>query len=147
MKGKSGENLLQLLELRLDNIVYRLGLASSRAEARQLVTHGHFTVNGKKVNIPSYITKANDVIAVRESSRKSPKFQDLANRSVPAWLSFNADALVDGGPASCQCRCRHRGLGNPLCRAGVQVICGLIAWPRRKKEEKMIEIKKPDSNA
>ena len=93
MKGKSGENLLQLLELRLDNIVYRLGLASSRAEARQLVTHGHFTVNGKKVNIPSYITKANDVIAVRESSRKSPKFQDLANRSVPAWLSFNADAL------------------------------------------------------
>jgi small subunit ribosomal protein S4 len=93
MKGKSGEILLQLLELRLDNIVYRLGLASSRAEARQLVTHGHFTVNGKKVNIPSYITKANDVIAVRESSRKSPKFQDLANRSVPAWLSFNADAL------------------------------------------------------
>ena len=93
MKGKSGENLLQMLELRLDNIVYRLGLASSRAEARQLVTHGHFTVNGKKVNIPSYITKANDVIAVRESSRKSPKFQDLANRSVPAWLSFNADAL------------------------------------------------------
>ena len=93
MKGKSGENLLQLLELRLDNIVYRLGLASSRAEASQLVTHGHFTVNGKKVNIPSYITKANDVITVRESSRKSPKFQDLANRSVPAWLSFNADAL------------------------------------------------------
>ncbi|MCK9251618.1 MAG: 30S ribosomal protein S4 [Clostridiales bacterium] len=93
MKGKSGENLLQMLELRLDNIVYRIGLASSRAEARQLVTHGHFTVNGKKVNIPSYITKANDVITVRESSRKSPKFQDLANRSVPAWLSFNADAL------------------------------------------------------
>ena len=93
MKGKSGENLLQMLELRLDNVVYRLGLASSRAEARQLVTHGHFTVNGKKVNIPSYITKANEVIAVRESSRKSPKFQDLASRPVPAWLSFNADAL------------------------------------------------------
>ena len=93
MKGKSGENLLQMLELRLDNVVYRLGLASSRAEARQLVTHGHFTVNGKKVNIPSYITQANEVIAVRESSRKSPKFQDLASRPVPAWLSFNADAL------------------------------------------------------
>ena len=93
MKGKSGENLLQMLELRLDNVVYRLGLASSRAEARQLVNHGHFTVNGKKVNIPSYITKANEVIAVRESSRKSPKFQDLASRPVPAWLSFNADAL------------------------------------------------------
>jgi small subunit ribosomal protein S4 len=93
MKGKSGENLLQLLELRMDNIVYRMGFASSRAEARQLVTHGHFTVNGKKVNIPSYTMKVNDVIAVRETSRKSPKFQELANRPVPPWLSFNAEAL------------------------------------------------------
>ena len=93
MKGKSGENLLLLLELRMDNIVYRMGFASSRAEARQLVTHGHFTVNGKKVNIPSYTMKVNDIIAVRESSRKSPKFQELANRPVPPWLTFNADAL------------------------------------------------------
>jgi small subunit ribosomal protein S4 len=93
MKGKSGENLLQLLELRMDNVVYRMGFASSRAEARQLVTHGHFTVNGKKVNIPSYTMKVNDVIAVRETSRKSPKFQELANRPVPPWLSFNAEAL------------------------------------------------------
>jgi small subunit ribosomal protein S4 len=93
MKGKSGENLLQLLELRMDNIVYRMGFAASRAEARQLVTHGHFTVNGKKVNIPSYTMKVNDVIAVRETSRKSPKFQELANRPVPSWLTFNADAL------------------------------------------------------
>lgn len=93
MKGKSGENLLQLLELRMDNVVYRMGLASSRAEARQLVTHGHFTVNGKKVNIPSYTMKVNDVIAVRETSRKSPKFQELANRSTPSWLSFNAESL------------------------------------------------------
>lgn len=93
MKGKSGENLLLLLELRLDNVVYRMGLAASRAEARQLVTHGHFTVNGRKVNIPSYTTKANDEIAVRESSRKSPKFQDLISRPVPAWLSVDADAL------------------------------------------------------
>lgn len=93
MKGKSGENLLTLLELRMDNVVYRMGLAASRAEARQLVTHGHFTVNGKKVNIPSYTMKVNDVIAVREASRKSPKFQELSNRPVPSWLSFNAETL------------------------------------------------------
>jgi small subunit ribosomal protein S4 len=93
MKGKSGENLLQLLELRMDNVVYRMGFASSRVEARQLVTHGHFTVNGKKVDIPSYTMKVNDVIAVRETSRKSAKFQELANRSVPPWLTFNADTL------------------------------------------------------
>ncbi len=93
MKGKSGENLLKLLELRLDNIVYRLGFASSRAEARQLVSHAHFTVNGKKVNIPSYTVKVNDVIAVKESSRKSPKFAELAGRPVPAWLSVAEDSL------------------------------------------------------
>lgn len=93
MKGKTGENLLQLLELRMDNVVYRMGLASSRAEARQLVTHGHFEVNGKKVNIPSYTMKVNDVISVRESSRKSPKFEKLSNRPVPPWLSFNPETL------------------------------------------------------
>jgi small subunit ribosomal protein S4 len=93
MKGKSGENLLALLELRLDNVVYRLGLAASRAQARQLVTHGHFTVNGKKVDIPSYTMKAGDVIAVRSTSRKSTAFQDLTSRPLPAWLTFNAEAL------------------------------------------------------
>jgi small subunit ribosomal protein S4 len=93
MKGKSGENLLKLLELRLDNIVYRLGFASSRAEARQLVSHAHFTVNGKKVNIPSYTVKVNDVIAVKETSRKSPKFAELAGRPVPAWLSVAEESL------------------------------------------------------
>lgn len=93
MKGKTGDNLLRLLELRMDNVVYRMGLGSSRAEARQLVTHGHFTLNGKKADIPSMTLKAGDVIAVRESSRKSPKFQDLARRPVPAWLSFNAETL------------------------------------------------------
>ncbi len=93
MKGKTGENLLQLLELRMDNVIYRIGLGASRAEARQLVTHGHFTINGKKADIPSMILKPGDVIAVSESSRKSPKFQELAGRSVPAWLSFNAETL------------------------------------------------------
>lgn len=94
MKGKTGENLLRLLEMRMDNVVYRMGLAASRADARQLVTHGHFTVNGKKANIPSMTLSAGDVVAVRESSRKSPKFADLANRSVPAWLTFNSETLT-----------------------------------------------------
>jgi len=94
MKGKTGENLLRLLEMRMDNVVYRMGLAASRADARQMVTHGHFTVNGKKANIPSMTLSAGDVVAVRESSRKSPKFADLANRSVPAWLTFNSETLT-----------------------------------------------------
>ena len=93
MKGKTGENLLRLLELRFDNVVYRMGLANSRSEARQLVTHGHFTINGKKADIPSMTLKAGDEIAVRESSKKSSKFQDLIRRPVPAWLSFNAETL------------------------------------------------------
>ncbi|NCA98823.1 MAG: 30S ribosomal protein S4 [Clostridia bacterium] len=93
MKGKSGENLLQLLELRFDNVVYRMGFAASRAQARQLVTHGHFVINGKKANIPSMTLKAGDTVAVCESSRKSPKFQDLATRPVPSWLTFNPEQL------------------------------------------------------
>lgn len=72
MSGITGVNLLQLLETRLDNVVYRLGFGTTRAEARQLVNHGHFEVNGKKVNIPSYLVKVGDVITVREKSRKSP---------------------------------------------------------------------------
>lgn len=95
LKGKSGDNLLKLLELRMDNVVYRMGFAASRAEARQLVTHGHFTVNGKKMDIPSVTVKVGDVIAVRESSRKSPKFVNLTNvRPVPAWLTFNNESLT-----------------------------------------------------
>ena len=94
-QGKTGEKLLELLELRFDNVVYRLGLASSRNEARQLVTHGHFTVNGKKANIPSMTLKVGDTIAVKETSRKSPKFETLSNnRPVPAWLSFNEETLT-----------------------------------------------------
>lgn len=93
MHGKSGENLLTLLELRFDNIVYRMGLASSRAEARQLITHGHFAINGKKADIPSMQLSAGDMIEVREGSRKSPKFQDMDRRTVPAWLTFDPEAL------------------------------------------------------
>ncbi|MGB9859980.1 MAG: 30S ribosomal protein S4 [Moorellaceae bacterium] len=89
-KGITGENLLRLLERRLDNVVYRLGFASSRAEARQLVRHGHFTVNGRKVDIPSYLVEPGDEIAVREKSKESPKFKEIASQAVhrtpPAWL-------------------------------------------------------------
>ena len=94
-KGITGENLLILLESRLDNVVFRLGFASSRKEARQLVTHNHFTVNGKKVNIPSYEVKAGDVIKVKEKSTNSPKFQEVKEMSitVPSWLTVDVEKL------------------------------------------------------
>ena len=92
--GITGENLLQILESRLDNVVYRLGFAMSRPEARQLVVHGHFTVNGKKVNIPSYLVSG-DVIAVQQKSKQSEKFKVVAeanaNRPVPAWLEVDRE--------------------------------------------------------
>lgn len=94
-KGITGENLLILLETRLDNVVFRLGFASSRKEARQLVTHGHFTVNGKKVNIPSYEVKAGDVIAVKEKSHSSPKFKEIKDMTitVPSWVTVDVEKL------------------------------------------------------
>lgn len=94
MKGVTGENLLSLLERRLDNVVYRLGFGASRPEARQLVMHGHFTVNGRKVDIPSYTLNEGDVIEVRERSRSSPRFKQLAeaaaSRNTPDWLEQDA---------------------------------------------------------
>ncbi|SES89277.1 30S ribosomal protein S4 [Anaerobranca gottschalkii] len=96
-QGVTGENLLQILESRLDNVVFRLGFATSRTEARQLVTHGHFTVNGKKVDIPSYLTKPGDVIEVKEKSKESPKFKDLrefaATQNLVPWLERDVEAL------------------------------------------------------
>ena len=93
MAGKTGENLLKVLESRLDNVVYRSGFAMSRPEARQLVSHGHFTVNGKPVNIPSYMVKAGDVVAIVEKSMSSDKIKGVleANASRPAlnWLSVD----------------------------------------------------------
>lgn len=89
-KGITGETLLQLLESRLDNVVYRLGFAASRPEARQLVRHGHFTVNGHRVDIPSYLTKVGDVIAVNEKSLESPRIKELLEmaegKTVLGWL-------------------------------------------------------------
>ncbi len=97
MQGVTGENLLALLESRLDNVVYRLGLASSRAEARQLVTQGHFTVNGRKVNIPSFLTKVGQVVAVKEKSRGLDKVKAIVEansaRPIPKWLEMNREAL------------------------------------------------------
>lgn len=96
--GIAGDNLLQILETRLDNIVYRTGLASSRAQARQFVVHGHFTVNGKKVNIPSYLVKEGDVIALCEGDRTEESFKAIieanAGRPVPMWLEYDKTALA-----------------------------------------------------
>lgn len=96
-KGVTGENLLRLLERRLDNTVYRLGFATSRVDARQLVRHGHFTVNGRKTNIPSFLVKVGDLIAVRESSKSSPKLESIAaaigGKTAPKWLEVDKEAL------------------------------------------------------
>ena len=95
-KGITGTILLQILESRLDNVVYRLGLASTRAQARALVSQGHFLVNGKKVNIPSYLTKVGEEIKVKESSASKEIFKQIveenAKRAVPTWLEANKDA-------------------------------------------------------
>ena len=95
-KGKTGETMLSLLERRLDNTAYRLGFGSSRAQARQIVNHGLLTVNGKKVNIPSYQVKIGDVIAVKESKKDYELFKDLKNIKivVPKWLELNASELT-----------------------------------------------------
>ena len=97
MKGITGDNLLSLLERRLDNVVYRLGLASSRAQARQLVRHGHIRVNGKKVNIPSFLVNVGDVITIREKSAEAEHFKALregTGRTLPQWLTMDAENLT-----------------------------------------------------
>jgi small subunit ribosomal protein S4 len=97
MRGITGETLLQLLERRLDNVVYRLGLATSRAQARQLVRHGHFLVNGKKVDIPSYSATPGDVITVLARSQKNPTIEhameEVKGRGIPGWLAFDGGAI------------------------------------------------------
>src|ERR687886_2220106 len=96
-RGITGELLLQLLERRLDNVVYRLGLATSRPQARQLVRHGHFNVNGRKVDVPSYSVKAGDVISVRGGSAQNAVIQhaieEVKGRGIPDWLSFDAGSM------------------------------------------------------
>jgi len=97
-RGVTGETLLQLLERRLDNMAYRIGFATSRSEARQLVRHGHFEVNGRKVDIPSYLVRPGDVVAVRERSRKITRIQEALGlaqrRGVPDWIELTAEAFA-----------------------------------------------------
>ena len=97
-KGRAGENFLSILESRLDNVVYRLGLGSSRAEARQLVRHGHFTVDGKKVNIPSFLVKPGMIISIKESSRQLDKIKGnieaSSARTAPKWLETDASGQL-----------------------------------------------------
>lgn len=98
IEGQAGANLLTLLEQRLDNVVFRMGLSMTRREARQLVSHGHFNVNGKRVDIPSYRIKVGDVISLREGSKKSVKFQEIVEatngRLIPTWLDVNKESLT-----------------------------------------------------
>lgn len=97
MKGNTGENLITCLESRLDNVVYRMQLARTRRESRQLVSHCHFTVNGKKVNISSYRVKVGDIIALNDKSKDTPKFKEIIEinkgRAIPTWLKFDKDKL------------------------------------------------------
>ncbi|NLL39569.1 MAG: 30S ribosomal protein S4 [Clostridiales bacterium] len=97
-RGQTGENLLSILESRLDNVIYRLGFAMSRPEARQLVTHGHFLVNGRKVNIPSFLVKPGEVISVKESSRNLEKIKNVVEansfRQPPKWLDFDRNNMI-----------------------------------------------------
>jgi small subunit ribosomal protein S4 len=97
LKGDTGKNLLKLLELRLDNAIYRIGFASSRPLARQLVNHGHFTVNSKKVDIPSYTLNPGDIIKIKESSKRSKYFKEWIakqnKQNIPSWISFDKNEL------------------------------------------------------
>ena len=95
MKGVTGENMLSLIERRLDNAVYRMGIGASRSECRQIVNHGHITVNGKRVNVPSYIVKPGDVIAIKENKKDLQMFKDLKGMKIimPKWLEFNSEKL------------------------------------------------------
>ncbi len=93
--GITGENFLRILETRLDNAVFRMGMAASRKEARQLVTHGHFTINGKKATIPSMVVEIGDLVAVKDKSKSSAKFKAIAEKSVniPSWLSVDPEKM------------------------------------------------------
>lgn len=97
MEGMTGENLMRILESRLDNVIFRMGLARTRKEARQIVDHKHVMVNGKQVNIPSYLVKAGDVIEIKEGKKSSQRYKDIlevtGGRLVPEWLDANQDAL------------------------------------------------------
>ena len=119
--GITGETLLQLLERRLDNAVYRMGLATSRAQARQLVRHGHFLVNGKRVDIPSFSLKSGDTVIIREGSRENPTIlharEEVKGRGIPEWIS------PEGDPAPRSSRCRPASRSTCPCRNSSSSSC------------------------
>ena len=96
IKGITGENMLRFLEQRLDNVVYRMGIGSSRAQSRQIVGHGHITVNGKAVNIPSYQVKSGDIISIKENKRNNEMFKELKGAKIvmPKWVEFDTESFV-----------------------------------------------------
>lgn len=96
MRGVTGENMLALIEKRLDNVVYRMGIGASRAQSRQIVNHGHVTVNGKRVDIPSYEVKVGDVIAIKENKKDNAMFKELRGAKIvmPKWVEFDTESLV-----------------------------------------------------
>ncbi len=96
MRGVTGENMLALIEKRLDNVVYRMGIGASRAQSRQIVNHGHVTVNGKRVDIPSYEVKVGDVIAIKENKKDNTMFKELRGAKIvmPKWVEFDTESLV-----------------------------------------------------
>ncbi len=96
MKGVTGENMLSLIETRLDNVIYRMGIGSSRAQSRQIVNHGHIVVNGKTVDIPSYLVKKGDEITIKENKRDNAMFKELRGAKIvmPKWLSFDTESFV-----------------------------------------------------
>ena len=139
MQGKTGENLLTLIERRLDNVVYRLGFAKTRREARQLTTHGHFTVNGQRVDIPSYLVKVGDVIEVREKSRASVKFKGLVGEdapmvTIPKWLERAKNTLqgkvvaIHGISIGAHSKMYRQRLYDLLKKADVMMVCCPTAW-------------------
>lgn len=111
MKGVTGENLLTILESRLDNVIYRLGFGTSRAEARQLVLHGHFNVNGKRVDIPSYLVTPGDIVSIRDKSKSSAKIKEVLeitdSKLIPGWLGTQPRRARGEGRYSCK-EGRHR---------------------------------------
>jgi len=113
MKGVAGENLIQLLERRLDNVVYRMGFASDHAEARQLVRHGHFSINGRRVDIPSYLVRTGDVVLVKEPSRTIARISEalaaVDRRGVPQWISLDKEEFR---PGEADARARGRDLAD-----------------------------------
>jgi len=96
MKGVTGENMLSLIETRLDNVIYRMGIGSSRAQSRQIVNHGHIVVNGKTVDIPSYLVKKGDEITIKENKRDNAMFKELRGAKIvmPKWLAFDTETFV-----------------------------------------------------